>query len=723
MSRPLYLVLAPLCAISFLDAAQAQTILTCSETSVPPVLRSEGVTERTGDIVLVCNGGSPGAAITGNFSVFFPVNITNRLAGNGSNQVTDVAFTVDNGSGPRPVNVPGVITGPGTLVYNGLSFMLSSTGAATLRLANVRAAANQLPALPNNSIQALIGFNSGSLLSMPLNQFNVGTPLRGLYTGFSSKLICGPRGSALSDNAASLASFLASNAVFNSTRVTEGFPDAFSPRSGFENLNADTGTRILVRYSGFPSGARLFVPNVIAGSDALAPTAGGDFGLPASGGRYARTENGSLLLARVQGTDAKGAGGLPVYSPGVVGSGTVSFDGVTEVSLANGAGIVVYEVMDANEHVQESAQFPTFLGLASFEGTAVQTAEDVSFAPVSTVFTASATDPIPRFQQMTPAPDCTIVGDCGANYFPRLSVPESSLQYTAQAGSNFKVDYIQVQNTAGGVMRWSTSVKYLNGADWLRLSPDAGLNNSTIRVDAIPGTLAAGTYKAILTIDGGALAGSRDIPITLTITAAPAPTVDPPSIRSAVNAATFAAGPLAPGSIATLMGEKLSGSGLSVSFDGVPGQVLFSNDTQINVLVPATLGSKTTAQVTVQSHGMSSAPQTVTLAPFAPGIFSNGVLDQDYSVNGIEHPAPLGTIIQIFATGLSGQGVIFAKIGERVIEQPYYGGPAPELIGVQQVNLILPKDLTGSTANVSVCGGVTRDQAVCSPAVRVVIVE
>ncbi len=44
------------------------------------------------------------------------------------------------------------------------------------------------------------------------------------------------------------------------------------------------------------------------------------------------------------------------------------------------------------------------------------------------------TDPIPRFQQITPPADCTIVGDCSAHYFPALAVPETSLQYTAQAG-------------------------------------------------------------------------------------------------------------------------------------------------------------------------------------------------------------------------------------------------------------------------------------------------
>ena len=167
------------------------------------------------------------------------------------------------------------------------------------------------------------------------------------------------------------------------------------------------------------------------------------------------------------------------------------------------------------------------------------------------------------------------------------------------------------------------------------------------------------------------------------------------------------------------MGARFSGASLAVTFDGLPGQILFSNDTQINVLVPAALQSKTSAQLVVQANGMASAPQTVSLTPFAPGIFKGGVLNQDNSVNGPNSPAQTGSVIQIFAAGLSGTGVITARIGDQVISQPYYGGVAPGLPGVQQVDLIIPDGLTDDTTAVSVCGGLTIDLVVCSPAVQV----
>jgi len=299
-----------------------------------------------------------------------------------------------------------------------------------------------------------------------------------------------------------------------------------------------------------------------------------------------------------------------------------------------------------------------------------------------------------------------------------LVVPESTLNYTAQAGGVGQTNYVQVQNPGGGLLQWTVSVSYLNGSGWLNVSPTQGQNDGTIRVDALPGTLAPGTYQATLTINAGPLAGTHNVAISFVIAA---PTVQPPSVQSAVNAATFATGPLTPGSIATLTGSQFSGKNISVTFNGLPSQVLFSNATQINLIVPAGLAGKTSAQVVVTVDGMASAPLTVNLAAFGPGIFTNGIANQDNSVNSAKQPAAPGSVIQIYATGLSGTGVITANIGTEVVTEPYYAGPAPGIPGVQQIDLILPADLTGNTVNVAVCGGPTAAQVVCSPAVAVAI--
>lgn len=689
-------------------------LLTCNAVSVPPIVRGEGLTERVGDIVLYCAGGMPNARITGNFSIFLSVNITNRVSGN---NVTDVIFTADSGSGPQPVTVPGTIAGPSNLVYNGLSFALSPTGSATLQIANIRAAANQLMLASAGGIQAFVAFTAGNLVNLTNAQFAVARIQRGLYAGQSSKLICSTSGSVLPDTL-TFSNLIAAGTVFASTRVTEGFADAFGPRGAWSNLNADSGERIIVRYSGFTAGARLFVPDLVAGSDAIQPTAGGDFGLPASGGRYAAGGNGSLLLARVPFAGENGAGGMPVFVPGNA-NGTLTFDTVSEVSLANGSGYAVFEVVDANPSVQETAQFPTFLGLPrSGTGGSVATTEDVCFAPVSTVMTVSASDPIPRFVFVSAPPDCRLIGDCGASYQPVLLVDPALLQFTAVAGSSFQAGYIRINNQGGGAMRWTTALTYQNGSGWLRVDPTAGVNNATVRVDASPGNLAPGTYQALLIIDAGPLAGARTVTIKLVITAAPPIQVQLPAIRTAMNAASLTSGPIVPGSLATLMGSRLSGNSVAVTFDGLPAKLLFNNGTQINLLVPAELASKSSAQAVVSVDGMQSPALKVGLAQMAPAIFPGAVLNQDYSVNSASNPALPGSVIQIFATGLSGSGEITARVAGRLIPVPYFAGAAPGLSGVQQVNLIVPGDMDTAAADVSVCGS-TAGQEVCSSPAQV----
>jgi uncharacterized protein (TIGR03437 family) len=187
----------------------------------------------------------------------------------------------------------------------------------------------------------------------------------------------------------------------------------------------------------------------------------------------------------------------------------------------------------------------------------------------------------------------------------------------------------------------------------------------------------------------------------------------------------MAPGAAVPGSIATLFGAQLAGNKVQAGFDGLPAQILFDNNTQINLVVPSALGKKQSSQLIVIVDGTASLSETIPLVNFSPGIFKNGVLNQDSAVNSSDHPARLGTILQIFGTGLSGTGVITVRINGAVIDALAYAGPAPGIAGVQQVNVQLPADLKGTAASVSLCGGIAgkADQATCSPAVQVAIVQ
>src|ERR1017187_8633722 len=77
--------------------------------------------------------------------------------------------------------------------------------------------------------------------------------------------------------------------------------------------------------------------------------------------------------------------------------------------------------------------------------------------------------------------------------------------------------------------------------------------------------------------------------------------------------------------------------GLSLAFGAVEAPLLYASSGQVNLQIPWELAGQPPA-VTATLAGQTSAPQTVNLAPFAPGIFSmNGqgtgpgaILDSSY---------------------------------------------------------------------------------------------
>jgi uncharacterized protein (TIGR03437 family) len=692
------LVVGPLSVVS------AQSVL-CVTSAVPPILRVEGLTERIGDISYSCTG-SPNGTLTANFSVAMAANITNTISS--GNTLTGIVFTVDSGAGPQPVLVQPQLSAPNSLVFNGVPMTFSPQGSVSLRIAGIRINAGQFSL--DAPIIASLGINGAGVL-LTVSQPIVGRTERGLYVSYSSALVCAQNGSPL-PGTLDFANLIAQGTAFATTRFTEGFADAFGPRTSADNFGGASGERILVTYSGLPSDARLFVPDAIAGSDALQPTAGGDYGLPAAGGVYAPGGDGTLLLARVAGANSAGAGGAPVFLPP---AGSTTFNSVSEIFVVNGSAQVVYEVMDANPFAVETAQFPTFLGLAP-DGSrnATTVSETVYFAPSSTVRTASTTEPIPRFTPLTPPQDCGIVGDCSAR-LPQLYVDTTPIQFTAQSGSGVQQTYFTVRNDGAGFMHWTATVAYGNGSGWLTLDPYSGINNTSVRVFATTG-LAPGVYRATVTVLTGGASGGMDVtqsvPVTLTITSAPVPPV--PTVSSVLNAASFLAVPVVPGSLTTLMGSNFGGKSVSATFDGLVARILFSNSTQINLLAPVDLGIKNSAVLIVTVDGASSTPLTVGVAPFEPAIFGGAILNQDSTVNGAGNGAAAGSIIAIWATGLSGVGLITGHIHDRDIPTPYYAGAAPGLIGVQQVNLAIPADLPAMTTEVYVCGAASVTAKVCS---------
>ncbi len=672
--------------LALIMVPQAHAAVTCAVTATPAIIRSEGIAERLGDVVLDCSG-TPGEQNTGNINLFLNTAITNHVSSTGT---LDVMLTIDPGTGPVSAGVSAQLAGTGQVAFNGITATPPANGRIQYRISNLRGTAQPQP------IQVRLSA-SGPSFNLQQTIVTVGIAQRALAGTVLSPLVCSQAGSPL-PAAITFSNLLGTGSRFATARVTEDQPSGFRPREAFE----DNGTRILARFSGFPSGARLFVPDAIAGSNALRPTSTGDFGLAASPGQY-QPGSGTLLLVRVKGADGNGAGGT--LAP-------VVFDAASEVDMSNGSAVAVYEVVDANPSVRESAQIPAFLGLPA-SGTAFTavTQETLALGPLA------ASNAVPRFTGVAAQPDCSLLGDCNADYLPRLFVDPEPTSLVATAGAGFQIRYARILNNGGGVLFWTTTANYKNGKDWLRIDPASGIGEARIRIDVLPQALSPGVYDAAIHVDAGPQAGAVDIPVHLEVKPGPVNAGPAPLVLAVVNGASFQAVPLVSDSFATVQGSDLQGSNLQLTLDGIAAKVVYADPKQINFLVPAELAGRTSAQIVVSVNGQSSKPQTVQLAKAAPGIFQPGILNEDNSINAATAPALAGTIIQVFVTGL-GDAPADVKIHDRDRLTPLYAGPAPGIPGLQQVNVRVPSDLPAMTSEIVVCSTVDGVR-VCSKPSRI----
>jgi len=373
------------------------------------------------------------------------------------------------------------------------------------------------------------------------------------------------------------------------------------------------------------------------------------------------------------------------------------------VPLVNGAGVAVFEVMDSAANLRESAQVPTFLILEQRpESGTVRAGVSLNLGPLSNAAAPSGIAPVPRFQEVAPPGDCSALGDCDANLFPRLAVEAPELTYDVWIGSSGQTRYIRVLNQGGGVLVWTASVVYRNGAGWLRLDPESGLNNGTVRLDAVAGSgIAAGTYEAAIIIDAGPLAGTRQATVRMVARELSGPAAPAPVVTAVMHGA-LVGGPLVPGSLGTVFGQNLAGAAVRLTMDGLEGRILYGDSRQINFQVPPGIAGRASAQLIVTVDSQQSTPRAVPLAAANPGVFPGAILNQDNSVNSAENPAEAGSVVQVFLTGL-GEGGATVRVHDRAFSEALYAGSAPGLIGVQQVNGRIPVDLQTITSDLVIC--------------------
>jgi uncharacterized protein (TIGR03437 family) len=294
------------------------------------------------------------------------------------------------------------------------------------------------------------------------------------------------------------------------------------------------------------------------------------------------------------------------------------------------------------------------------------------------------------------------------------------------------VVYSQKLNATGGTSPYSWSVTHGALPAGLVLSATGILAGTPTSTDA---------YKFTVQVrDVASAAASRDFQLVINSQPVSTPTITAGGI---VNAATNAAGPITAGSLVSIYGTNLADSsmqagsiplptilnGVMVTFNGVPAPLVFVAPGQINAQVPWDVlpGEPQTgnAVVVVNRAGMLSAPVTVALGPFSPGIFAlNFGTGNAIAINGDGSlAAPSGSIpgvatrptmpgdpqgLIILANGLGAldsypangrnsadrlrktQTTPDVLVGGKLASVAF-SGASPQFVGVNQINISIPE--------------------------------
>lgn len=227
----------------------------------------------------------------------------------------------------------------------------------------------------------------------------------------------------------------------------------------------------------------------------------------------------------------------------------------------------------------------------------------------------------------------------------------------------------------------------------------------------------------------------------------------PATVISAINGASNASGPIAPGEALVLTGIAIGPSPLTagkipltgslgtslssttVTINGNPAPILYASASQTGILVPYEITGSSTANVVVNFGTQTTASFQVPVATSAPGLFTTDTtgsnqavaFNQDGTPNSSKNPASAGQVVILFGTGEGatnpgGQdGLVLTSDILRTPQLPVsvtiggqtaqvtYAGSSPGLVsGVLQVEVIVPKGAgTGAVPVVLTVGTVS----------------
>ncbi len=181
-----------------------------------------------------------------------------------------------------------------------------------------------------------------------------------------------------------------------------------------------------------------------------------------------------------------------------------------------------------------------------------------------------------------------------------------------------------------------------------------------------------------------------------------------------LNAAGHIGGGVVPGEIVTV---AISRRVTRLLFNGLPAPIFAASDESLTALVPFELAGQAAVQVEVESERIAFDPVTLPVFSDGLGVFSadrsgNGqaaVVNENGSLNSPSHPALLGSVISLYATGTAANAVAVAISNEIKASPEVDGGAedyryyAPILYvgaagGLIQINVRVPAGVPSRSA-------------------------
>ncbi|HTB14551.1 MAG TPA: protease pro-enzyme activation domain-containing protein [Bryobacteraceae bacterium] len=311
-----------------------------------------------------------------------------------------------------------------------------------------------------------------------------------------------------------------------------------------------------------------------------------------------------------------------------------------------------------------------------------------------------------------------------------LSLAASAQPVTATLGVNL----------SDKTQQWTASIYPANRtSSWLTASQLSGTGSGAITLTANPAGFEPGAYRAIIVLQSqNSVPQYINVPVMFVISGSALSLSQnaATTISAVANSASFKT-QVSPGMLMSVFGAGLANSvatnsgsplpyslaGVSATVDGLAAPVIYASPTMLNIQVPFAAGAGP-AVLGVNNNGQVAGFQ-FQMSPSSPGVFADA--------NGNVLPTPTvkaGTALALYVTGTGdvapalktayspASGTALANLPVPVLPlsvtiggQPAFlefAGITPGLIGVTQVNILVPSTIPlGNEPIVVTVGGVS----------------